>query len=202
MLLKNRIIAISIIFFIGFSSSLLGADMEDIPSYAEFPPLFYQTLPLDSGDSQKVDLRYPFKDSESPGVSDDKPSMQLQNPSNVETELEYNPETGKYEISQKVGKNINYKPPTYMDFDEYMEYQRTKSMRDYWKDKKSAEEEFEESADGSKVFKPQLKIKSRAFDRLFGGNTIDIRPSGSAEISIGGRISKTENPVIPVRPAC
>lgn len=197
--LKNRILAISIIIIVGFCSNLFGNESVMGEVYPSFPKLEYQSFPLDSGDSEKVKLRYPFKDSESTGVGESKPSMKMKDPDNVETEVEYNPETGKYEITQKMGKNINYRPPTYMDFDEYMEYQRTKSMRDYWKDKKSAEEEFEESADGSKIFKPQLKIKSKAFDRIFGGNTIDIRPSGSAEISLGARISKTENPVIPVR---
>ena len=35
-------------------------------------------------------------------------------------------------------------------------------------------------------------------DRIFGGNTIDIKPRGSAEVIFGLNISKTENPRIPI----
>ena len=156
----------------------------------------YQILPIDSGDSDKIDLKYPISNSPETGAEPSK--MDLKDPSNIKSSVKYNPETGKYEVQQKMGDRIDYKPPSYMDFDEYLEMQKKKSMSDYWKDKKSAEKEFEEEG-GNTPFAPQLKIKSRTFDRIFGGNNIDIRPSGSAEVSFGGRISKTDNPVIPIR---
>ena len=159
--------------------------------------LEYQTFPLDSGDSDEVKLKYPISNSPATATGDESSKMDLGDPSNIKSEVKYNPATGKYEVSQKMGDRINYKPPTYLDFDEYLEMQKKKSMADYWKDKKSAEKEFEE--EGKTPFAPQLKIKSKAFDRIFGGNNIDIRPSGSAEVSFGGRISKTDNPVIPIR---
>jgi cell surface protein SprA len=43
-----------------------------------------------------------------------------------------------------------------------------------------------------------VNVRSEAFDRIFGGNTIDIRPQGSAEVTFGVNVSKTENPRIPV----
>ncbi|UTW63465.1 cell surface protein SprA [bacterium SCSIO 12741] len=160
-----------------------------------------QVMPVDSGDSDDVKLRYPFRDTESTEVSGEEPSLGLGDPGNIKTEVKYNPETGQYEVTKTMGDGIDYRPPTYMDFDEYMEYTRKKTLSDYWKEKKTAEEEFEEggSGGGSKAFRPELKIKSKVFDRVFGGNTIDIRPSGSAELSFGARISRTDNPVIPVR---
>ena len=157
----------------------------------------YHAMPIDSGDTEKIDLKYPITNSPATSAEGGSSKMDLKDPSNIKSSVKYNPNTGKYEVSQKMGDRINYKPPTYMDFDEYLEMQRKKSMADYWKDKKSAEKEFEE--EGKSPIAPQLKIKSRAFDRIFGGNNIDIRPSGSAEVSFGGRISKTDNPVIPIR---
>lgn len=38
-----------------------------------------------------------------------------------------------------------------------------------------------------------------AFNRIFGGNTIDIRPQGSAALSFGLNISRYDNPTLPER---
>ena len=42
---------------------------------------------------------------------------------------------------------------------------------------------------------PSLKINSKAFERIFGGTTIDIQPRGEAELTFLGRINKNENPL-------
>lgn len=178
------------------TSGLAKANLE-IDSVFLYPKITYQIMPLDSGDSDKLDMRYPIKDSE--GIDPEggeSGAVNMKDPANLKTEVKYNPETGKYELTQKIG-NIDYRPPSYMDFDEYIEYNKQRTLNDYWKDKQSAESEFD--GNKSKAFKPELKIKSRTFDRIFGGNTIDIKPSGSAELSFGLRISKTNNPVIPIR---
>tara|TARA_B100000508_G_scaffold140976_1_gene144744 strand:- start:27397 stop:34710 length:7314 start_codon:yes stop_codon:yes gene_type:complete len=181
-----------VVLAIGSKSAFAGNESS---GYLEFGGYLIQ--PLDSGDSEKVKLRYPIKDSESTGIGEDsKGGVDMADPSNLKSEVKYNPETGKYEVTQKIG-DINYRPPTYMDFDEYLEYTKKKSMSDYWLDKQSAENEFE--GEKSKAFQPELKIKSKLFDRVFGGDKIDLKPSGSAELSFGLRISKTDNPAIPIR---
>jgi len=42
---------------------------------------------------------------------------------------------------------------------------------------------------------PSITVNSRAFERIFGGSTIDIRPQGSADLTLSGRINKNENPL-------
>ena len=72
--------------------------------------LEYQIQPLDSGDSDKVKLRYPLKDSESTGIgSTKKGGVDMADPKNLKSEVKYNPETGKYEVTQK---NRRFKLPT------------------------------------------------------------------------------------------
>ncbi len=66
-------------------------------------------------------------------------------------------------------------------------------MDNYWLDRV---EQDSESAQKSLI--PTIKVKGEAFDRIFGGNTIDIKPRGSAEVIFGVNISKTENPRIPI----
>src|SRR6202012_3690788 len=48
-------------------------------------------------------------------------------------------------------------------------------------------------------FIPQIKIRSQTFDQIFGGNTIDIKPQGSAEAILSGQINKNDNPLFNTR---
>lgn len=142
-------------------------------------------------DSPEVDLPFPFKDGM--GGPDDKNTggLYLNNPSNVESGFEYDPETENYNYYQKIGQKY-YKYPTYMDFEEYINYDSKKSMQKYWKEKAAADD-----INQTKGFRPSLTIKGKAFDRIFGGNTIDIRPQGSAELSFGINRSTRDNPALP-----
>ena len=36
---------------------------------------------------------------------------------------------------------------------------------------------------------PQFQVGGENFDRLFGGNTVDIRPRGSASLIFGGMVN-------------
>ena len=81
-----------------------------------------------------------------------------------------------------------------MTFEEYLDYSFEKSKQDYWKDKAAAE-----SFSNRKGFRPELEMKNESFDKIFGGGNIDIQPNGSAELTFGGRISRTKNPLLPIK---
>jgi cell surface protein SprA len=66
-------------------------------------------------------------------------------------------------------------------------------MENYWLDRVE-----QDSESAQKDLIPKIKVRGEAFDRIFGGNTIDIKPRGSAEVIFGVNISKTENPRIPI----
>ncbi len=50
--------------------------------------------------------------------------------------------------------------------------------------------------DSGQTFIPQIEIGGAAFDKIFGSNTINIIPQGSAELIFGINISRTENPTL------
>ncbi|MEZ4721995.1 MAG: cell surface protein SprA [Flavobacteriales bacterium] len=147
---------------------------------------------------QNDSLLFPFNDNRDPLGEDDR-KIYGPKPSSVETEVEYDPETGNYNYKQSMG-GLNYSPPAYMSFDEYKDYEKKKSMHDYWKqiEKEAAEEEDAEDGGGGSAFRPAINVPGDKFDRIFGGNTIEIRPNGSAELTFAVNSSKTENPAIPV----
>ncbi len=158
------------------------------PHYNKLVNYNAEPLPIDS---PEIDLPYPFKDGIGGPKSQNSGGLFLKNPSNIKSGFEYDPETGSYNYSEKMGDNY-FKYPTYMDFDEYINYDSKKSLQDYWKQKSSADD-----INQTKGFRPKLTVKGQAFDRIFGGNVIDIRPQGSAELSFGINRSTRDNPALP-----
>ncbi len=117
----------------------------------------------------------------------------LEDPKVIEKNVEYDPETDRYIISEKIGDEY-FRPPTYMTFDEFVE----------WKNKQAEQEYFEQLAgvssgkDGLSALDPIAKfdVENSLLDRLFGGNEVDIRPQGGIDLTFGIDHSKTENPVL------
>jgi len=141
-------------------------------------------------------LPYPFTDQSgttNPLYNPDG-GLRLSNPSNIKTDVEYNTATGQYDIYQKMG-NIDYRTPTEMDSDQYQEYMWRQSEKDYFKQKVNAETQAEQQR---KALIPPIKIGGQFFEDVFGGNTINIIPQGSAELIFGFNNSKMENPALPV----
>lgn len=142
-------------------------------------------------DSPKVDLPFPIYDYRD--YTDQKNSpINLNDPSNINTEIVYNMETGNYEVVQKIGDQY-YRYPTSMTQQEYIEYQRQKALNDYWGEK------VEETNEQQRNLIPPLKVGGEAFDVIFGGDEINIRPQGSAELSFGVNVSRYDNPALPER---
>ena len=143
------------------------------------------------GDTGNVHLPFPIHDYYDYTQQKNSP-INLADPSNLQTEIIYNPTTGQYEIYQKIG-SLYYRYPTSMTMDEYMEFQRKQAENKYMAEK------VDEQNEQQRGLIPPIKMESEAFDVIFGGNEINIRPQGSAELSFGVNISRYDNPVLPVK---
>lgn len=170
------------------------------PLFSSFAPGDFSpgdTLATDTtkADTAQIDLKYPFNDQGNmPYDATPSSGLYLDNPSNIKSEVEYDPGSGNYHFKQTVGDSIPYRYSSDMSLREYMEYDSKQSIRNYWQEKSSAE-----SFGQKKGFRPQLHVESEVFDRIFGGNTIDIRPQGSAELIFGVNIAENKNPALPVK---
>ena len=147
-------------------------------------------------DTPEVDLPFEFQDESTgdPLNYSNSGGLKLNDPSNVKTDVEYDPTTGNYNINQTVG-GMDYRPPTYMESEEYQNYMFKKQVKNYWNARSDAESQNNQN----KPTIPKLNVGGEIFDRIFGGNTVDIRPNGSAELIFAYNGTKTENPAIPVR---
>ncbi len=146
-------------------------------------------------DTTKVLLPYPFEDRWADPYNSQQPSSPLYmgNPGNIQTTIQYNPEERQYDIFEKVGDEF-FRNPSYMTFEEFKEAEFEKSTRNYWKQKANSD-----NLDKRKGGSPRIYVGGEAFNRIFGGNTIDIRPQGSASLAFGLNISRYDNPTLPER---
>ena len=132
-------------------------------------------------------------DSGIPWESQQKAPLFLDKPSNIKSTVFYDPDKNEYILYEKIG-TLDYRTPVHMSPEEFRKYEYAKAMRDYWQSRISGAQ-----AGFKSNLIPQIEVGGAAFDKIFGSNTINIIPQGSAELIFGLNISKTENPTLPVK---
>ena len=119
----------------------------------------------------------------------------LEDPSDIEKNIEYDPETGNYIITEKIGDDF-FRPPTYMTFDEYFDFKQKQEERAYFNRLAGIA-----AGEGTSGLDPLAKIdvENDLLDRLFGGTTVDIRPQGNIDLTFGVDFSRVDNPILTER---
>lgn len=184
----NKIFSVIIIGFLisGASYTLIGGgreipdimDQKNIYSIADTTPITAQKPVVDPAKAKKN----PFD---------------LDDPKSVDKKIEYDPETGQYKVTEKIG-NDYFRPPTYMSFEEYMDFKARQQDRDYYKNLAgiSAAKKNKYS-----IIDPisKIDIKRNLADRLFGGLGIEIKPQGSIDVILGANYTFNDNPQLTQR---
>ena len=121
-------------------------------------------------------------------------SIAIDNPNSIVEAYAYDPVTDRYVLTKTFeGFNINY--PIILTPKEYQDLVLKESMRDYFKKKSDAMDGRKEGSEANKKdLLPKYYVKSSIFESIFGGNTIDVKPTGSVEVDLGGRYTKQDNP--------
>lgn len=178
-----------IIFPTGFSNGKILAGTNSATLFLNPPDS------TDTDTTQNVQLRYPFT-----GDNDfiylgnqNRSNLFLNDPSNLQQNIEFDPKTKQYIITNKMG-DLDYRPPQRLDLDEFRKFDEEQALDNYWLERSAAEGA---GAQGGII--PQIHIGGKVFDRIFGGNTIDIRPQGSAELIFGVVNNKREDHALNVR---
>ncbi len=141
----------------------------------------------------KIDsLKFEIKDRENDKIHEDQSKQfDLKDPSNISTKIEYEPEDSSYSISEKIGKE-NYRNPTYMSMEEFLEYQGKKDMEKYWMKKANSLSTITKK--GGII--PKVELGNAIFDRIFGGTGIEVKPSGNVDMFFGMNGQNIQNPAI------
>lgn len=138
-------------------------------------------LPLDTPD-QGDSLHFPIPNDNNPYAPKNTSPLYLGGGSS-EGGFEYDPATNQYVRRDSTGM------PYYMSLEEYMQYDLSQSTQKYWKDRAQQGGR----ANGNSVI-PKINVGGELFKGIFGSNTIDIRPQGSAELIFAVNSSKREDP--------
>lgn len=137
-------------------------------------------------------LPFPIQNSLDPTQTQPQ-SFDLGDPTSVNQTIVYDPTTGTYIFKETIGQDLNYRNPSMMTLEEYLEYERQKALRENWKEK------IDEQTAANQPMEFPIKIGSKAFENFFGSDQITIRPQGSVELSFGVNSSRYDNPILPVK---
>ena len=120
--------------------------------------------------------------------------VDIKDPNSIVNGYTYDPATNRYIYTRTMdGFNINY--PIILTPKEYEELVLRESMRKYFKDKSDAIDGKKEGSEAAKKdLLPRYYVNSSFFETIFGGNTIDVKPTGSVEMDLGMRYTKQDNP--------
>ncbi|MFK7935591.1 MAG: cell surface protein SprA, partial [Saprospiraceae bacterium] len=121
----------------------------------------------------------------------------LQDPATITQDVEYDPITNQYIITEKIGEEY-YRMPTYMSFREYLDYRAKKQEQDYF-NQLSGVSGGDRSGSGKIDPIAKVDVDNTLIDRLFGGTEVDIQPQGSIDLTFGVDLQKVENPTLTER---
>ncbi|WP_316735264.1 cell surface protein SprA [Pedobacter aquatilis] len=111
-------------------------------------------------------------------------------PNGLKRTVEFEPKTKRYIVKDLVGDKY-VTSIQYLTIDEYQRLVNSEVKRGNWRSISNAEvSDFRNTG-----VIPQIQVNSKAFEKLFGGTTIDIQPRGEAELTFLGRTNRNENPL-------
>ncbi|MEZ4984640.1 MAG: cell surface protein SprA [Saprospiraceae bacterium] len=119
----------------------------------------------------------------------------LNDPSAVEQTIEYDPESGQYMVTERIGETL-FRPPTFISFDEYMELSRKRDQKRFFDQLGGYNRGSNLSVDDPLA---GIDVQNSLIDRLFGGTDINIQPQGSIDLTFGFDYQYVENPILTQR---
>ena len=121
-------------------------------------------------------------------------SLDLQDPNNITTVVEYQPESGTYIIRTKIG-DTDITTPYMLTQDEYNKYAERQIMHNYWQQKIGEVEHNNEK----KFDITDMKFNIGPADKVFGPGGVQLKMQGSAELLFGFKHQYIANPSLTQR---
>lgn len=121
-------------------------------------------------------------------------SLDFNDPENIKTSVEYQPETGTYVIRTRVGET-DITTPYLLTQEEYNQYAERQIMQRYWQQKIGEVEHNNEK----KFDITDMKFNIGAADKVFGPGGVQLKMQGSAELLFGFKHQYIANPSLTLR---
>ena len=127
-------------------------------------------------------------------LSSPKSSLDLENPDNVTTTVEYDAVMGCYVLRTRIG-DLDISTPYMMTMEEYRAYSEREEMGKYWQTKISEVEHDNES----KFDITDMQFNIGPADKVFGPGGVRLKLQGSAELMFGFKHQYVGNPSLTER---
>jgi len=174
-------------------SSVVWFSLANTTSYSAKNGFGSRRTPLSNRNEAAADttgedeLVWPVDDD--PNPSDESQGIIVPLPDNIEYTVEYNPITGEYEVVQSVGGTFDYRPRTTMTLDEYLEYNMSENVSEYWQHIQEEEDEATFGLNISKTDNPRIPERQRRITTFNFDQKIQLNVQGN----IGDKIKLNVN---------
>jgi len=133
-------------------------------------------------------------------IRDQKGGLFLDN--QVKYEVEYDALKRQYILYPQIGTSL-VSEPIYLTRQEYLALVQNQDMKSYFRLKSQTNDQYyREQRFGDKETKkagnilPSFRVKSKAFESIFGGSEISLTPQGYANLDLGVFLQKIDNPML------
>ncbi len=123
--------------------------------------------------------------------------IDLKDPSSIEKKEEFDPASGQYIISEKIG-NEEYSPTIGLGQEDYLKYKADKQEKEYFDYLSGKTNSYNKKYDVKNPLSKYIPNRN-LLDRLFGGTEPVIKPQGNIDLTFGFDYSRVNNPIFPVR---
>ena len=126
-------------------------------------------------------------------TSDPGNGIDLRDPSAVTRDVEYDPTTNRYIVTERIGGDY-FRSPTYLTFEEYQAYRQRQQQQDYFDrlQGKTLSTGAGLTADQDPI--EAIDVKNSLIDRLFGGSDVNIDTRGNIDLTFGVDFRTVKNP--------
>ncbi len=121
------------------------------------------------------------------------------NPDFIRTDIQlrFDSLSNLYSIQENFG-DMPFRPPTLLRENEFDEIFRRRLLNNNWKELSGVGDT--ESATSSGLFAiPKIPVQSQFFDRIFGGDFVEFKPTGFVNLDFSVQRQKVANPNLPIR---
>ncbi|MDE6262340.1 MAG: cell surface protein SprA, partial [Muribaculaceae bacterium] len=117
----------------------------------------------------------------------------LSTPSNLTSDVEFDPLTGNYLVRYKLG-DTNLTTPFMLSKKEYEQWMLRRTMQQYWA-KRNAELS-QEQKDKQPFNILDMNFALGPLEKIFGPGGVSLKTTGSVQLNIGVKSNKTDNPAL------
>lgn len=150
------------------------------------------SLPVSEQEPDSIKPRYSVRKTVPETLEDIKEvPVDFKDPDNIKTEITYDEKNNQYIIGKKAGDQY-IETPIYLTPEEYNEWSMRKSLEAYYRSKNN--ELLTKEAD--KFSFADMKFDIGPAEKIFGPGGVQIKTQGSAEIKMGVKYNKIDNPAL------